>query len=69
MPVLWSRDRNRLIGIDAGERIEAAGLWAGEPRSEGVQALSAAGVAIHISENCAGLMLLQAPLPAAGLGA
>jgi hypothetical protein len=44
---LWSKDGNRLI---ATEVVEAAGLGAGEPCSEAVQALSAPGVPSHISQ-------------------
>lgn len=48
MPGLWPNDGNGLL---AREVIEAAGLGAGEPRSEAVQALSAPGVANYISKH------------------
>jgi hypothetical protein len=51
MPGLWPSDDIRLIATEVGECIEALELKAGEPRSDGVQALSAAGVADHISKR------------------
>jgi hypothetical protein len=47
-PGLWPIDGN---GLFAMEVIEAAGLGAGEPRLEAVQALSAPGVADYISKH------------------
>jgi hypothetical protein len=47
IPGLWSSDGYRLIGTYI---VESAGLGAGEPLSEAVQALSAPGVAGHVSE-------------------
>jgi hypothetical protein len=42
------RGENGLVGFDPGERITAGGLEAEKLRSEIVQALSAAGVAITV---------------------
>jgi len=45
---LWAREENPFLP-KAGEPMELAGLGAGEPCSETVQALSDAGVAIRVS--------------------
>lgn len=48
-PGLIPRDDSRLIATEVGEPTELAGFGVREPRSEAVQALSAAGVAVHVS--------------------
>lgn len=53
MPGLWRRDQDGLIA-KAGEPTGLAGLGARVPRSETVQELSAAGVAVHVNATGTG---------------